>query len=248
MVRIRSFADLPTDIHYVWHGVNDPANLRRFLASPVLWGELDVNADPAGMRLIVRHDTFDERAQTADESLLYLADVLDDVAAAGKSVKLDFKVGAHWIEEALDMVDQLQLPPSRLWFNGDYADESGGILDDARIEYLARRYPGAVVQVPLNSVPGRLEELDGLRPRLEQLMRLGVNRWSVGWRYPEPARIVAQLRAWGYDANLYGVMDLDEFLAAVAMAPRAVTADFNFPAWGLYGRGSGYQGRWHVFD
>ena len=248
MPQIRSYADLPAGIQYVWHGVNDPVNLRRFLASPVPWGELDVNVDPAGLRLIVRHDTFAERARTPDEALLFLADALDDVVAAGKSIKLDFKVGTHWIEETLAMIDQMKLPPGRLWFNGDYGHDGRGVFDDAWIAALAQRYPGAVIQVPLNSVPAWRENDAAVQPELARLTRLGINRWSVGWHYPDPAQIVAQLRAWGYAANLYGVMDLDQFLAAVAVDPRAVTADFNFPAWGMFGRGSGYEGRWHVFD
>lgn len=248
MSQIRAFSELPREIQYVWHGVNDPVNLRRFVASPVPWGELDVNVDPAGMRLIVRHDTFAERAQTPDEAILYLADVLDEVVAAGKSIKLDFKVGDHWIDETLEMVDQLQVPPNRIWFNADYGHDGRGILHDDRLGHLAQRYPGAVVQVPLNSVPAWRNRAAGLEAELARLVRVGVNRWSVGWHYPEPPAIVDQLRTWGYEANLYGVMTLDEFLAAVALNPRAVTADFNFPSWGLYGRGSGYTGRWHEFD
>ena len=248
MPQFRTYADLPAGIQYVWHGVNDPVNLRRFLASPVPWGELDVNVDPAGLRLIVRHDTFAERARTPDETLLYLADALDDVVAAGKSIKLDFKVGTHWIEETLAMIDEMKLPPNRLWFNGDYGQDGRGVLDDAWIATLAQRYPGAVIQVPLNSVPAWQENDAALSSQLARLTRLGINRWSVGWHYPAPGQIVAQLRGWGYAANLYGVMNLDEFLAAVALDPRAVTADFNFPAWGLYGRGSGHEGHWHVFD
>ena len=52
--------DLPRQVELVWHGVNDRANLRHFLASPVRWGEGDVRRDPRG-RLVMRHDPFDCR-------------------------------------------------------------------------------------------------------------------------------------------------------------------------------------------
>ena len=51
-------ADLPDGVELVWHGVNDRANLRHFLGSPVRWGECDVRRDPQG-RLALRHDPFE---------------------------------------------------------------------------------------------------------------------------------------------------------------------------------------------
>jgi hypothetical protein len=36
----------------VWHGVNNPANLRQFLASEVHWAEVDARLDPIGDRVI----------------------------------------------------------------------------------------------------------------------------------------------------------------------------------------------------
>jgi hypothetical protein len=38
------------------------------------------------------------------------------------------------------------------------------------------------------------------------------------------------------------VSDLEEFLEASLLLPTSVTADFNFPEWGYYGRGSGEGG------
>lgn len=38
--------DLPQRIPFVWHGVNNAANLERFLASDVHWAEVDVRLDP----------------------------------------------------------------------------------------------------------------------------------------------------------------------------------------------------------
>ena len=46
---------------------------------------------------------------------------------------------------------------------------------------------------------------------------------------------------WGFNINLYDVPDLEAFLRAALMLPRSLTADFNFPAWQYYGRGSGEE-------
>ena len=51
---------LPRHVHFVWHGLNDVANLRQFLGSNVRWGEVDVQWHPTGRYPILRHDRFDE--------------------------------------------------------------------------------------------------------------------------------------------------------------------------------------------
>jgi len=47
---------LPRHIQFVWHGVNDEANLRQFATSNVQWAELDVRLDPTKEHVILRHD------------------------------------------------------------------------------------------------------------------------------------------------------------------------------------------------
>lgn len=45
--------------------------------------------------------------------------------------------------------------------------------------------------------------------------------------------------------NLYAVPDFESFVRALLLLPTSVTADFNFPEWGYYGRGSGERLRYH---
>ena len=52
---------LPRQVQLVWHGVNDAANLAEFVASGVLWAEIDIRDDPSG-ELILRHDSFETTA------------------------------------------------------------------------------------------------------------------------------------------------------------------------------------------
>src|SRR5690606_1147964 len=110
--------ELPRHVQLVWHGVNDRANLRQFLASPVRWAELDVRRDPGG-RLVLRHDAFggDDvpggdgafggggavSVDGAPEGLLTVREALAALRAAGKAVKLDVKDPAA-LDELLALV------------------------------------------------------------------------------------------------------------------------------------------------
>ena len=37
-------------------------------------------------------------------------------------------------------------------------------------------------------------------------------------------------------------------MRAVLLEPRSITADFNFPEWHYYGRGSGQKGQYHEYS
>ncbi len=63
--------DLPNHIQFVWHGINDHANLRQFLASAIHWGECDVRRDPMD-RVVLRHDSFAQTPWSTDEEWLEL--------------------------------------------------------------------------------------------------------------------------------------------------------------------------------
>ena len=47
---------------------------------------------------------------------------------------------------------------------------------------------------------------------------------------------------------MYGITDLEAFLNASLMLPTSVTADFNFPEWRFFGRGSGADGALHHWE
>ena len=240
--RPAGIADLPADIQLVWHGVNDAINLRQFLASEVPWCELDVSPDPDGRELILRHDTFAERPRQPGEALLYLRDALSRLLDRGKSIKLDFKAGGHWIEAGLALADLHHIPTDRLWLNGDL-----DLLGEAAIRRMAARYPGAIIQVPFTSLPVQPDRREEFAAQLAAVSERGVNRFSVGWPYCSVPGLIDWLKETGYPFNIYGVRTLDQFLQAAALHPNAVTADFNFPQWGYYGRGSGHRGAYHTY-
>ena len=56
------------------------------------------------------------------------------------------------------------------------------------------------------------------------------------------------LEAQSWQINLYDIPDLESFLEASLLLPASITADFNFPEWRYYGRGSGADGALHRVD
>lgn len=190
-------AMLPPALELVWHGVNDEINLRQFLSSTIRWAELDVNLDPTGEQLILRHDTFAERPCTEGESWLRLSDAVAALAKWDKALKLDFKIGGLWIEQALTQVEHYAFPAERLWFNGDLR-----ILDKSWQRTLAARYPGAVIQAPVGFLRQWVDQPERLRTEVARLADDGLNRFSLNWRQAETRRLSEQLLAWGYQVNL----------------------------------------------
>lgn len=234
--------DLPQHVQIVWHGVNDPANLRQFLASPVHWGEVDVRYDPHG-DLVLRHDAFGDTPAKAHEQQSRLADWLDAFRGAGRGVKLDLKDAAT-IDEVLRQVRRSGLDDDDLWFNGRL-----DTLGEHTFQRIVAEHPRAVVQCPIDflgpvaaAAPGEAKQV------IEALTRLGVNRFSVSWMSPHVRLLLDQLDEWGHEMNIYAVPDLEQFLRAVLLLPRSITADFNFPEWHYFGRGAGQRGVYHRYQ
>jgi hypothetical protein len=234
--------EVPQHVQMVWHGVNDEWNLRQFLASPVTWGECDLRVDPLG-RLVLRHDSFDDTPWRAEERLLRLPELVDAFAEHDRALKLDLKQPDHEVlHGALGLIDG-RLPGERLWFNATI-----DTLGEPGFRELAANYPTAIRQCPIDflaplafSAPGRAKEL------LDMLVDWGINRFSIAWATPHTRRLFDQLQRWGHDVNIYAVPDLAAFLQAALLLPRSLTADFNFPQWHYFGRGSGAHLDHHTY-
>jgi hypothetical protein len=233
---------LPQHVQFAWHGVNDAANLRQFLASPVHWGELDVRRDPRG-RLVLRHDSFDAVPGSPDEVLLAPGEVLVTFQRAGKGAKLDVKdPGA--IADVTGLVDDSGMDGADLWFNGRI-----DILGEQAFRQLRSAYPQAILQCPVDFVgPLVLAMPAEARRILRVLTGWGINRFSVSWQSPQARVLLDHLDDAGYDTNLYAIPDLEQFLRAALLLPRSITADFNFPEWHYFGRGAGQMGRYHHYQ
>jgi hypothetical protein len=239
-------ADLPDRVELVWHGVNDRANLRHFLGSPVRWGECDVRRDPQG-RLALRHDPFEGSVgpgpddQTARP--LLVDEFLRIALAGGKGIKLDIKQH-DVVDELLGLVGRSGTSGDDLWFNGRV-----DVLGEDAFRRLRRAWPAATVQCPIDALsPAIVATPDRARAALAELAALGIDRFSLAWGTGPIALLLDRLDHWGHDVNVYAVENLDEFLRAVMLLPRSVTADFNFPEWHYFGRGPGGGGRYHRYQ
>ena len=234
--------DLPDQVQLVWHGVNDEVNLREFLSSTVGWGELDVRRDPR-QRLVLRHDSFERTPWSRDEPVLTLAAALEAFAGHVRGLKLDLKDGTGVVDEVLALLDGHGFDDDRLWFNASI--ETVGADGFRR---LRSAYPGAIVQCPVDFLaPLVVAAPRRARAVLAMLAGWGISRFSVAWGRESTRCLVRQLEEWGYEVNLYAVPDHESFLQAVLLMPRSLTADFNFPQWNYYGRGSGEKRRYHRY-
>ena len=233
---------LPRHIQLVWHGVNDEANLRQFLASSVHWGEMDVRRRPDG-QLVLRHDGFDVQPAMPGERLLTLERTLAQLRDAGRGMKLDLKDAAV-VADVLALVAQLELSDDDLWFNGRL-----DLLGEKGLRTIADAHPSATLQCPIDFFGPLITAMpDDARRVLARLREWGVGRFSVSWTHPQARLLSEQLEDWGYEVNVYAVPDLEQFLRAVLMLPRSITADFNFPEWHYYGRGAGYNRHYHSYQ
>jgi hypothetical protein len=233
--------DLPPQVQLVWHGLNDELNVQQFLASDIVWGECDIHWDPRRDRLVLHHDDITD---TPASDLLTLDDLLARMRERGKAAKLDLKGGDELIERTLALVAHYGFGDDQLWFNA-YLHR----LSAAGFRRLAGAHPGAILQAPVDFLGALAFNLpDQLKSILDTLGTWGLNRFSVDFLSEYRPAFYDLLQRWGFEVNLYGVIDLETFLQAVLLLPRSVTADFNFPQWGYYGRGSGEGGRYYTYD
>jgi len=233
--------DLPPQVQLVWHGLNDELNVQHFLASDILWGECDIHRDPRRDRLVLHHD---EITSADTDALLTLDSLLARMREHGKAAKLDLKGGDELIEPTLALVERYGFSDDQLWFNA-YLHR----LSASGFRRLAEAHPGAILQAPVDFLgPLAYNLSDHLKAVLDTLRGWGMNRFSVNFLSEYRPLFYDLLLRWGLEVNLYGVIDLETFLQAVLLLPRSVTADFNFPQWGYYGRGSGEGGHYYTYD
>jgi hypothetical protein len=234
--------DLPDQVELVWHGVNDEINLGEFLSSKVRWGELDVRHDPR-QRLVLRHDSFERTPWTRDEPVLTLAAALEAFAGHARGVKLDLKASTGIVDDVLALLAGHGFDNNSVWFNASIE-----AVGNDGFRRLRSAYPGAIVQCPVDFLaPLVLAAPSQALAVLQMLAGWGVSRFSVAWGRESTRSLVRQLEQWGYEVNLYAVPNHESFLQAMLLMPHSLTADFNFPQWNYYGRGSGEQRRYHRY-
>jgi hypothetical protein len=175
--------------------------------------------------------------------VLTLATALEAFAGHVRGLKLDLKDGSDVLDEVLGLLDGHGFDDDQLWFNASI--EAVGAKGFRRLRLA---HPGAIMQCPVDFLaPLVLAAPRQARTVLRMLAGWGISRFSVAWGQQSTRCLVRQLEEWGYEVNLYAVPDHESFLQAVLLLPRSLTADFNFPEWNYYGRGSGERRRYHRY-
>jgi len=238
LTKLISEKALPRHVQCVWHGVNEEANLRQFLASNVHWAELDVRIDPVTDKVVLRHDGFEKTPLKEDEGLLLLEECLGRIKEHGRGVKFDLKENGYLVDKVLETIAGLAVDDSHLWFNGNVER-----LQEGGFRKLRRAHPSAIIQCPVDflgplvlGVPQKAKEI------LDTFTQWGINRFSLSWLTSDARCIFEQMGQLGFEVNIYNVPNLESFLEAALLLPRSITSDFNFPQWHYYGQGSG-EGR-----
>lgn len=230
------FEDLPKDIHFIWHGVNDHKNLESFLKSGVYWAEGDLRGLEDS--LVLRHDPLDTHDLQPGESLLDFRHWLETISASGKGIQIDFKEGNETMQRTIALLKDLRISQSRLWFTTN-------LKDVAMEEYakLGQAFPEAALQstIPIRFMYQEMGEEERLT-WLDLNRGLGVRHLSISW-YDEPKpEEIQEIREAGFSINLFYVNTIEDIRRAITLKPDSITSDFHIPEWGLFGRGSGENG------
>lgn len=236
-------ADLRERVEFIWHGVNDEANLRQFLSSDMRWAECDVRSDPLG-RLVLRHDSFDESPWTRAEHPSLLAHCLERIRDHDRALALDLKEGAAAVGGTLDAVQEADLPCENVAFLGCIQ-----ALGEDGIRQIRERMPEAHIAVQVDFLAPLVVAAPSLADQvLNELRSWGVSSVSLAWTTPSIRTLLDDLDRRGWKVNVFGVSDLEAFLEAALLLPRSVIADFNFPDWHYFGRGSGQNRAYHRYE
>ena len=235
---------LPEHIQFVWHGVNDFANLRQFIGSNIQWVECDVRMHPTKQQLILRHDSCEKTPLRNDEDPMHLFALLNGIKIRDRSIKLDLKENGQVIDETLKLVQSVGFNDSELWFNGGLE-----IIGENGFCKLKKTHPDAILQCPIDRyVPLILSRPQKARQLLFTFSSWGINRFSIKWGTPHLVDILDHFDQWGFELNIYNVPDLASFLQAVLLLPKSITSDFNFPKWHYFGRGSGEKLQYYEYS
>lgn len=234
---------LPQHIQFVWHGVNDAANLRQFLSSSIQWAECDIRLHPQSENIILRHDSFEKSPLQEGEEIVFLKDILLPLQVADKSIKLDLKENDRLIDQTLELLAEVKFEESHLWFNGNIE-----VLKEKGFRKVKKLEPSAIIQCPIDHVTQLiLNHPDKAKEILFRLNDWGINRLSINWNTPYLRKVLDRIDHLGFNVNIYNVPDLECFLKTVLFMPRSITADFNFPKWYYYGRGAGQNQQHHEY-
>jgi hypothetical protein len=170
---------------------------------------------------------------------------LSRLHAADRAVVLDIKEGGDVPARVLEQVGAQGFDDSDVCFLGSIET-----LGEHGMRLISQTRPDATLSFMADFVGPLLLAVPTLAAQvLDTLREWGVSRVAIDWRTtPQIHDILERFEEYGWEVNIHGVPDLEGFLEAALLLPRALTADFNFPDWHYYGRGSGQQSVYHRYN
>lgn len=217
---------IPKHIQFVWQGVNNGAGMKRFLDSNVHWADFTELVQPLITHNRETGTTHGESGKFANLERLF-GEYLKLMKHRDRGIRLCLDYKFHDIEFILDRIVEAGLDSKRLWFSAgiDHLNEDG-------FRFLADAFPGAVIECPVDflgqvimTTPQTAEHL------LDMYSGWGVNRFALSWRTSNIKRVSDVIETWGFDLTIYDIRNLETFLQAVLLTPRAIVSNFNFPSW-----------------
>jgi hypothetical protein len=203
-------------IELVWHRLNRRHDLARFFGSDVRWAECDARVSPSGS-IVVSHTAGTEGDRRFDHWLA-------EVAAAGRSAKIDLKEGGPVLDGVIEIAGRTPIPHEDLWFN--CAQETIGGARGFRA--VAEALPGARMSVPVDTLAAWiLEAPEAAMELLDRVRAAGVDHLSISVGTQMFERVVRIASEHGWSTNVWDVRTPAQWHDAVASAPSALTADLG---------------------
>jgi len=222
---VRTRRDLPRHITFVWHGVNDPATLRQFLASGITWAEVDIHSGPDGEIVCSRDGS--------GEGTLFFQEALAAVRSGGRHLRIELREGGDLSARCIDILKEAGCPGEKLWFHCDPE-----VTGPAVIGALTNAFPAALIQVPGDPVArAHAEGEEDACGAVAAARALGAGRLSFSFTTPHLAETLDFLDRCGMTSDIRRETALDDFLRSVLLMPASVASDFRFPpGWDFSGK------------
>lgn len=218
---------IPEHIQFVWQSVNNEASMNKFLGSNVSWADFSDLVQP----VISQRNELGQNAKNGESRTMNLETLFDEYIKLMKhkdrGIRLCFDHEFDDIEFILDKLVRVGIDDSKCWFNAglDQLNENG-------FRFLSDAFPNAIIECPIDflgqvitTTPGTAENL------LDMYSDWGVNRFAMSWRTSNIKTLSAIIESWGFDLTIYDIRNLETFLQAALLTPKAVVSNFNFPAW-----------------
>lgn len=214
---------LPRHIQFVWQGVNNEAIFSEFLRSNIRWADLSGLTRPC-----INAYQFEREPSPAMERQTHLIhESLQAIKNSHRGIKLELSADKTFNTRMLGLLQSAGIASEDIWFHADIES-----LDEAAFRYLAETHPGAIIETPIDFLaPLIMNGTQLAESVLDRLSEWGVNRFALSWQTPQVRMLQELLDYWGFETTIGDVHELQSFLQAVLLNPRAISSAFNFPKW-----------------